>query len=315
MATINIGEIVATTLRNRSGELADNVTNHNALFMRVNKKGNIKPLDGGRTIIQELEYAENATVAWYSGYETLSITPQEVFDAAEYDWKQLAGTVSISGLEEIKNAGKEQVINLLESRIKNLMKSLKNTAATATYADGTGSSGKELGGLQLLVDDDPTASATVGGINQNTYTFWRNQYSAAAATSSGNILSRMNSMWLSCIRGTDKPDIIPADSTMYTHFEAALQQNQRFSDASMAEAGFESLKYKTADVFYDDQCPTKHMYFLNTDYLFLRPHKTRQFVPLEDRNSLNQDATVIPVVWAGNMTCSNRSLQGVVIAS
>lgn len=313
MATINIGEIVATTLRNRSGELADNVTNHNALFLRLSKKGNVKPLDGGRTIVQELEYAENATVAWYSGYETLNITPQEVFDAAEYDWKQLAGTVSMSGLEEIKNSGKEAIINLMASRIKNLQKSLRNTAATATYADGTGSGGKELGGLQLLIDDDPTASATVGGINQQTYTFWRNQYSAAAATSAGNILTRMNTLWLQCIRGTDKPDLIAADSTEYTFFESALQQNQRFMDASMAEAGFETLKYKTADVFYDDQCPSKHMYFLNTDYLFLRPHKNRIFVPLDDRNSINQDATVIPVVWAGNMTCSNRSLQGVLI--
>ena len=315
MATINIGEIVATTLRNRQGELADNVTNHNALFLRLNKKGNIRPLDGGRTIVQELEYAENSTVAWYSGYETLNTTPQEVFDAAEYDWKQLAGTVSISGLEEVKNSGKEAIINLLDARISNLRKSLRNTASTAIYADGTGSSGKELGGLQILIDDDPTASATVGGINQNTYSFWRNQYSASAATSAGNILSRMNTMWLSCIRGTDKPDFIAADDDMYTHFEASLQQNQRFTDASMAAAGFESLKYKTADVFYDDQCPDKHMYFVNTDYLFLRPHKARQFVPLDDRNSLNQDAKVIPVVWAGNMTCSNRSLQGVIIAS
>jgi hypothetical protein len=57
------------------------------------------------------------------------------------------------------------------------------------------------------------------------------------------------------------------------------------------------------------------MYFVNTDYVFLRPHRSRQFVPLDDRNSLNQDAMVIPVVWAGNMTCSNRSLQGVIIAS
>ena len=315
MATINIGEIVATTLRNRQGELADNVTNHNALFLRLNKKGNIRPLDGGRTIVQELEYAENSTVAWYSGYETLNTTPQEVFDAAEYDWKQLAGTVSISGLEEVKNSGKEAIINLLDARISNLRKSLRNTASTAIYADGTGSSGKELGGLQLLIDDDPTASATVGGINQNTYSFWRNQYSASAATSAGNVLSRMNTMWLSCIRGTDKPDFIAADNDMYTYFEASLQQNQRFTDASMAAAGFESLKYKTADVFYDDQCPDKHMYFVNTDYLFLRPHKARQFVPLDDRNSLNQDAKVIPVVWAGNMTCSNRSLQGVIIAS
>ena len=313
MATINVGEIVATTLRNRAGEIADDVTNHNALFMRLKQKGNIRPVDGGRTIFLPIEYAENATVGWYSGYELLSTTPADVLDGSEWDWKQLAGTVSISGLEEIKNSGKEAVINLMEARINNLMRSMKNTAATAVYADGTGSDGKEIGGLQLIIDDDPTSAGTIGGINQVTYTFWRNQYSAAAATSAGNILDRMNSMWLSCIRGTDKPDFIAADSTEYTFFEASLQQNQRFSDASLAEAGFESLKYKTADVFYDDQCPTKHMYFVNTDYMFLQPHKSRQFTPLDERNSINQDATVVPVVWAGNVTCSNRSLQGVVI--
>jgi len=314
MATINIGEIVSTTLRNRSGKLADNILNHNALFARMNRKGNVRPADGGREIVEELEYAENGTAGWYSGYEVLDVTPQEVFDAATFDWKQLAGTVTISGLEEIKNSGKSRIINLLEKRIKNLEKTLQNNAATAVYADGTTDT-KSLGGLQLLISDDPTASATIGGINQSTYSFWRNQYSAAAATSSGNIGSRMNSMWLACIRGTDKPDFIAADSVMYTHFEASLQQYQRFADAKLAEQGFESLKYKTADVFYDDQCPASHMYYANTDYLYLRPHTSRQFVPLDDRNSVNQDATVIPVVWAGNMTCSNRSLQGVIIAS
>lgn len=314
MATINIGEIVATTLRNRRGQLADNILNHNALFARLNRKGNVKPADGGREIVEELEYAENGTAGWYSGYEVLDTTPQEVFDAATFDWKQLAGTVTISGLEEIKNSGKERIINLLEKRIKNLEKTLMNSAATAVYADGT-TDAKSLGGLQLLIADDPTASSSVGGINQSTYSFWRNQYSASAATSSGNILSRMNGMWLSCIRGTDKPDMIAADSNFYTDFEGALQQYQRFSDAKMAEAGFESLKYKTADVFYDDQCTSKRMYFVNTDYIYLRPHSQRQFVSLDERNSINQDAMVIPVVWAGNMTCSNRSLQGVIIQS
>jgi len=314
MATINIGEIVATTLRKRSGQLADNILNHNALFQRLNMKGNVKPVDGGREIIEELEYAENGTAGWYSGYETLDTTPQEVFDAATFDWKQLAGTVTISGLESLKNSGREQVINLLEKRIKNLEKTLMNSAATAVYADGTTDT-KSLGGLQLLIQDDPTSSSTVGGINQSTYSFWQNQYSAAAATSSGNIGSRMNSMWLSTIRGTDKPDIIAADSVMYTHYEASLQQYQRFNDSAMAEMGFESLKYKTADVVYDDQCPASHMYFVNTDYLYLRPHSQRQFVPLNDRDSINQDASVVPVVWAGNITTSNRSLQGVIIAS
>ena len=315
MATINIGEIVTTTLRNRSGKLADNITNNNTLFNRLDMKGNVRTADGGREIVEELEYAENGTVGWYSGYEVLDTTPQDVFDAATFDWKQLAGTVTISGLEEIKNSGKERIINLIRSRISNLEKSLKNSAATAIYADGTGSSGKTLGGLQLLVQDDPTSSSTVGGINQATYSFWQNQYSAAAATSSGNIGSRMNSMWLSCIRGTDKPDLIPCGSGMYTDFEASLQQYQRFTDSKMAEQGFEALKYKTADVVYDDQCATTRMYFLNTDYIFLRPHAQRQFVPLPERQSINQDAIVTPVVWAGNLTCSNRSLQGVIIST
>ena len=314
MATINIGEIVATTLRNRSGQLADNVLNHNSLCARLLQKGNVKPVSGGREIIQELEYAENGTSGWYSGYEVLDISPSEVFDAATYDWKQLAGNVTISGLEEIKNSGKERVINLIASRIKNLEKTLKNDLATALYADGTTDT-KSLGGLQYLVQNDPTSSSTVGGINQSTYSFWQNQYSATAATSSGNIGGRMNTMWLSCIRGTDKPDFIVAENNLYTDFEASLQQYQRFSDASEAAKGFESLKYKTADVFYDDQCTADNMYFLNSDYLFLRPHTDRQFTPLMERQSINQDACVTPVVWAGNLTCSNRSLQGVLIGS
>ena len=312
MATINIGEIVATTLRNRSGQLADNVLNHNALCARMLRRGNVKPASGGREIIQELEYAENGTAGWYTGYEVLDITPQEVFDAATYDWKQLAGNVTISGLEEIKNSGKERVINLIASRIKNLEKTLKNRLATAMYADGTTDT-KSLGGLSYLVQDDPTSSSTVGGINQATYSFWQNQYTAAATITSSNILASMNTLWINCIRGTDKPDFCVTDSTLYTAFEAALQQYQRFSDASEAEAGFEALKYKTADVFYDDQCTAKRFYMLNTDYLFLRPHPDRQFVPLMERQSINQDACVTPVVWAGNITCSNRSLQGVFI--
>jgi len=311
MADLNIGEIAATTLRNYQSSIADNITNHNALFHRLNMRGNVKVADGGQDILEQLEYAENGTAGWYSGFEVLDTTPQDVIDAANFDWKQLAGTVVIDGLTEIKNSGKERVFNLLEARIKNLEKSLMNTAATAVYADGTGSSGKELGGLQHLVADDPTVSSTVGGIDAATDTFWQNQYQAAATLTSSNIQASMNSQWLTQVRGTDKPDLIPADSVMYDFYETSLQTLQRFSSAKMADAGFESLKYKTADVIYDDQCPSKHMYFLNTKYIYLRPHKDRQFKVDEKRISINQDACVIPVFWAGNMTCSNRSLQGV----
>jgi hypothetical protein len=61
MATPNLSEIITTTLRKRSGELADNVSNSNALLARLSSKGNIRTVSGGRTIVEELEYAENST--------------------------------------------------------------------------------------------------------------------------------------------------------------------------------------------------------------------------------------------------------------
>ncbi len=309
-------DIVTTSLQGYSGKMADNITNHNALLRLIDRKGN-KQTATGRTIVQELEYAENSTVQWYSGAELLDVSPSETFSAAEYNYKQLAGNVVITGLEQIQNSGKEAVHNLLKSRIRNLEKSLKNTLATALYADGTGSSSKEVGGLQHLVADVNTN--TVGGISGSASSFWRNyvyDFSTLTITPSATtIQAAMNTAWINVIRGSDKPDIITADSIYWLYYLASLQANQRFTDDKGAGAGFTNVMYMgDVPVVYDDQCPASHMYMLNTDYLFLRPAKGREFVPLGEKSSVNQDAMVMPVVWAGNMTTSNRSLQAVICA-
>ena len=320
MASPNLSEIVTTTLRNRSGKLADNVSKNNALLYRLNKRGNVKPVDGGRTIVQELEYAENGTFRRYSGYETLNIAPSDVFTAAEFDWKQAAVAVSISGLEQLQNSGTEKVIDLLESRIKNAERTMMNNLSADCYSDGTADGGKQIGGLQLLVADDPT-TGTVGGINRATWTFWRNQAFDAttdggAAATASNIQSYMNRMWLKLVRGTDRPDLIVADNNYFRLYWESLQAIQRITSDDMAKAGFSSLKFMDADVVFDGgfggNAPDDHMYFLNTNYINLRPHKDRNMVPLDpDRFSVNQDAMVKLTAWAGNMTLSNAFLQGV----
>lgn len=62
MASPNLSEIITTTLRNRTGKLADNVSDNNALLYRLRQKGKRRTEDGGRTIVQELEYQDNGTV-------------------------------------------------------------------------------------------------------------------------------------------------------------------------------------------------------------------------------------------------------------
>ena len=308
-------EIVTTTLAGYSKTMADNVTNNNALLRHIDSNGNKSPATG-RTIVQELEYATNSTSKWYSGYEVLDTSTSNVFTAAEFNYKQLAGNVVISGLEQVENSGPEQIFNLLKSRIRNLEKSLKNTMATALYADGTGTDSKELGGLQLIVPG--TVGNTVGGINSTTYSFWQNQVydfsTEGASASATTIQTAMNTLWLACIRGADRPDVIVGDTNYFGFYWSSLQSNQRFTSDESASAGFMNLMFMDSPVYYDDQCPSNKMYMLNTDYLFLRYAEGREFVPLGEKASVNQDALVMPVAWAGNMAVSNRARQGIIQA-
>lgn len=323
MASPNLSEIITTTLRNRTGKLADSVSKNNALLARLLEKGRVETADGGRTIVQEIEYAENGTFKRYAGYDLLNITPSDVFTSAEFDWKQAAAAISISGLEQMQNSGKEVVIKLLAKRITNAQKTLRNNIAVDCYSDGTADAGKQIGGLQLCVSSTPT-SGTVGGINRATWSFWQNQkYAGAAdggaAVSASNIQSYMNALWLKTVRGSDHPDLIVTDNTYYGFYLQSLQTIQRITSDKMASAGFTSLKYMNADVVldggYGGGAPASKMYFLNTDYIFLRPHAQRNFVEIGgDRVNPNQDAIVKLIGWMGNMTISNSFLQGVLIA-
>ena len=322
MASPNLSEIVTTTLRNRSGKLADNFTDNNALLYRFKEKNRIKLFPGGRTIVEELAYQENGTYTRYSGYEELNISPSDVISGAEFEIKQAATSVSISGLEQLQNTGMWAILDLLESRIENAEGTMMNNLSSDMYSDGSASSGKQIGGLQLLVAD--TGLSTAGGINSSTFSFWKNQiydFSTSLSTvgSATNIQTAMNALWLLCARGKDTTDLIMMDNNYYNFYWSSLQTLQRFSsNEKMAAAGFDNLKFKQADVVFDGgqggAAPANHAYFLNTDYLKYRPHKDRNMVPLDpDRFSTNQDAMVKLIGWAGNICVSNRALQGVIV--
>lgn len=331
MPSPNLSEIVTTTLRNRSGVLADNFQKNNALVKRLGEKGKIKPFRGGRSIVQELQYQENGSAGWYSGYDTISISPADVFSAAEYDIRQLAVSVSISGLEMLQNTGKWAITDLLESRIENAESTLMNFLSTGVYSDGTGYNGKIIGGLQQIVADTPSAGS-LGGIPR-TFNFWRNiAFSSVTdgggAATSANIQSYMNRVYIQLVRGSHRPDLIIADNNYWRLYLESLQSIQRITEDQSGQAGFLKLKYMDADVVLDGGfagvsgstsaggAPTNHMYFLNTQYIFLRPHSERNMVPLDpgSRFSVNQDALIKLIGWAGNLTASNCALQGVLKA-
>src|SRR5215471_1272395 len=236
MAFPNLSEIVTTTLRSRTGELADNMSRNNALLARLSRRGRIKTFSGGRTIVQELNYANNQTYQWYSGYQTLNVAPSQTFSAAEYPIRQSAVAVSISGLEELQNSGEEAIIDLLESRIENAEDTFMNGMSNGIYGDGTVTG--SVNGLQLLVAITPT-SGLVGGIDRATWTFWQNiSYGAitngGAAATQANIQNYMDSLWVQLVRGRDSPDLIVADNNFFKLYWQSLQAIQRIQNENGA---------------------------------------------------------------------------------
>lgn len=319
-ANTSVSDIIATTIQNRSGVIADNVTKNNALLSRLKQRGNIKKFSGGNVILQELSFAENGNAGWYSGYETLPVAAQDVISAASYDIKQCAVPVTISGLEQLQNAGKEQIIDLLEGRIAVAESTMANMIAAGIYSDGTGSGGKEITGLKLQVATDPT-TGVVGGIDRATWTFWRNKVfdastNGGAATTAANIQQYFNTLWASLVRGQDRPDLIVVDNAYWGFYMASLQAIQRFTSSEDAKLGFVSIKFMDADVVLDGGVggfmEAKTALFLNTKFLHYRPHSARDMVPLSPkaRFSVNQDAEVQILGWAGNLTASGLQYQG-----
>lgn len=320
MAVPNTSEIITTTIQKRNKKITRNVLDNNALLFRLRQRGKIKPFSGGNVILEELDFAENSTYTRYSGYETLNHQPSEVLSSAQFDIKQAAIAVSISGLEELQNSGGERMIDLYEARVQNAEDTLANSFSDDVYSDGTADSSKQIGGLQHLVADSPS-SGTVGSIDRSSYSFWRN-YSfdattdGGAAATSANIVSYMNKVWVNTCRGKDKVDLIVADNNYWTLYLEHVQNIQRVGNKEMVDAGYDVLRFMSADVVLDGGlgggCPTNHMYFLNTKYLYWRPHSKRNFVPLDPkkRTSVNQDAHVSYIAVAGNITGSFMRGQG-----
>lgn len=311
-------ELVSTTFRKHAKEIKDNVSKNNALLRRVYDKGNVRREDGGLTIVAPLDYAENNTYQRYSGYDVLNVGASDVISAAEYQWRQIAINVVASGLELRANSGDTRIINLVKARLKNAIRTFKNNFSADIYSDGT--LANQVNGLQALVADAGTG--TVGGIDSSTWTFWKNKVQSAAAPIQGGgaitpgsatMESLMLPLWLALTRGDDQPDLIVMDNNYFTFFEQSQISIKRYTDSTKADAGFVALKYKGADVIFDggSGIPANHAYFLNTDYLELVVHKDADMTVMDEMKPYNQDAAVVPVLWMGNLVCSNRSLQGV----
>ena len=298
-------QILSTTLKNYVPKLADNVFTARPLFYALTNGQTIRRISGGAKIVVPIIYGKNTTAASYSGSDVLTTAFQEGISAAEYDWKQYAATVQITGIEEAKNNGEAQIIDLLEGKIMQTEQTIIDNMNVMLWGDGNGNGGKDFMGIQGIV-----AGGTLGGINSAAAgnSWWAptmTNHGAAALT-----LNAMSSLYNTISVGNDQPTIIFGDQARYEKYESLLQPQLRYTSAEVADAGFQNLLFKGAPVTFDDNCEAKAFYFLNTKYLRLVAHTETWFQPTPFVRPTNQDARFAQILCYGQLTCSNRARQG-----
>lgn len=307
--------ILSTTLQNYQPTLVDNIFKDLVLLNHMNSKGRVQMEEGGTSIVEPLMYAVNGTASSYSGYDAIDLTPQDGISAANYQWKQMAASIAISGIEEAQNRGTEAIIKLLNAKIMQAEMSVKSDLNSMLYGDGTGNGGKDFNGLGNIV---ATANNTVGGIDASANTWWNPYQDTSAATLS---LQDMGKVYNNASKGNDVPDIIVTNEDLFSKYESLLTQNVRYQDVAKANAGFQNLMFKQTPVVFDlalaADTSAAPMYFLNTKYLKLVGMNGHWFntTDFQSGTVAGIDARYALVLAFGELTCSNRSRQGYLTAN
>ena len=303
----NFDEILSTTLKNYVPKLTDNIFSARPLFYALTNGQTIRRISGGAKIVVPVIYGTNSTAGSYSGTDTIDTTAQTGISAAEYDWKQYAATVTISGVEEAKNNGEAQIIDLLEGKIFQTQETIIENMNTMLFGNGTGNSNKDWLGLNALVG----STGSPGGIDATDAdnSWWR-----SAVTNQGSsaiTLASMATLYNNCSVGNDQPTIGITGQNQYEAYEALLVDQIRYTDTDMADGGFQNLLFKGCPLTFDGTLAGEgKLYFLNTKYLQLVAHSDVWFKPTPFVRPTNQDAVFSQLLCYGELTTSNRARQG-----
>lgn len=297
-------QISAITEKKFIPKMVDNIFDSNPALKRLKQKSYEK-VDGGTSILQPLNYAQASAVEWFSGSDALTTTDNDVISAAEYQWKQIHGAITVDRLSELKNSGDAAKLKFVKQKTQIVESTIMDQMGTGVYSSGTNA--KSIHGLRVLV----SASNTVGGIAQSSNSWWQAQVDSSTTTVS---MAALQSIYNRCSIGNDGPSVAYTTRAIYNFYYALLQPQQRFMDSETAKGGFTSLMFNALPMIVDSHCPSAALYFLNEKYLHLYYHPQEDFRFEPFQKPINQNVQVAHIYWAGNFGTSNARMQGVLSA-
>jgi hypothetical protein len=314
--TEQIDALLTTTLKNYQKKLEDNFFNDFPTLKFFRSKGRVQRESGGAQIVEHVLYESNSTIRAVSGYELLDTTPQEGMTQAFYNWKEYAGTISISRKEERQNSGKHKLLSLLEAKTTQAEQTLKYKVTTDFFANISSTPTKAIDGIFLHASNSPSTT-TLGAISGLTYSWWRN-YATSVGTYAANLEASLRTGYNNCSGGGgDFADAIICSQTALEYYESLSVTQKRYVDEQMsADLGFRTLTYKGAKMFWDGGLATnipstgETMILVNTKHSRLVIDTESDFVITPFQTPDNQLARVAKILVMLNFCTAQRRKLG-----
>jgi len=319
--------LLTTTLRKYRKKLVNNIfgpTHFLKWLMRARGNGKdigtFDTVDGGYKIVEHLMYGKNTTFDWMAtGYSEIDTTPQEGLTIAEFAWREIAGTITISRKEKRQNSGEAQMISLLKAKTQQAEMSARDKFSQALFANITASPAAALDSVLLHVSS-AASTTTTGGVSGATYSWWRNHLQSVGAYST-NLENYMRTAKNTLSKWGSGIDCIVCTQTALEYYESLGITLKRFpvvrNEKAELDLGFEVFKYKGADMFFDFDFATntpatgETMLFINSQFMRLVMDKESNFIVTDFIEPDNQTAYVAKLLCMANLTISNRAAHGI----
>ena len=307
--TGNVTSLLATTFSNMSPDLADNIYKAIPALAWLAMKKRVTA-DGGASILRSVIYAKNSTFGFYASDDVIDTTIQDELTTAQWQWKQAATSVTVTGRIEMQNMGKSQIIDIVKAKTQSALLSLKDGINKNLWTSGLTSQtnvGTQVTPLATIVNN----TGTVGDINGGTSTWWQSVIQASGSFAARG-LSDLRSVWnqINVNNPQGPADLLLSDRPSYEAYESVLVPAVRISDTKMGDLGFSNLKYKEATWTFDSNALAVYIFLLNSGSMELVQHKNRLFTMSEWVKPSDQDLKTAQVFWAGELTTNNRRKHG-----
>lgn len=333
--------LLSTTLENWAKGIADNVTSSN-FFYYVLKRS--KSWIGVSALGERAKYSlryRNGNTDSYSNYDPIDVTPVDGMTVAYYNWVQMATSISISRMEERKNAGEYQMLDLLEEKANQSMDGIVEkfnkafhqgnginsaTAITTAYTSTVNGS-VFFAPLPLLVGQTPS-SGTIGaisaGVSDNGVSWWQNQKLASTDTNFASHLKDLTKLYNNCSKGAGgAPDMHLSDQSTAEFYEAALRSQNRYTDYTRADIPFDNILFRKSPLVWDEfmanwsgitttQSTTQGTWvMLNSKFIQVKYDTQTNFITTPFVRPVDQDAKSAQILWYGTIGVNNRRKHGV----